>query len=518
MLGVAVGLLLVVSVLGPAVGGLAALRDRRGTGLIAVRATAAAGAAGVLVAIASGFDHAGSWSSGGRLLVDVDRIGALLLVFVLLATLVAQAYAVRSLRGDPARATFFAASGCAATATTAVVLAADLWVLVLAWVGVSLATAALLRHDGRPSSSAAARRAATSFLVGDLALLVAAVVAAATLGPVTLRPEQMSAVAGSGTQVLGVVGLTAVLAMAAVIAAITRCALPPAHMWLPMSVAAPTPSSAVLHAGIVNGGGIVLIRFAPVLGKSSVATGIALAGGCVGVLVGSAVSRTRADVKTTLAWSTVSQMGFMIVQCVTGLLGPAVIHMVAHGMYKANLFLGSGSGLAQVHRRSRPERRSIGGVILRTLVVIAISAAAVGFALLVVRPNWFEGVAGLVLLGFVAAAVAQAVSAWMTTRQERSVLDLFAFAGLVLATTASIGVAALLKYWLATSLPEVDPTLEAVGAVALALTAVAGWMVSVMSRPAIPGRRVADRAYLWAAHIGDPARVARANTSSEVRR
>ena len=509
--------LLAATVILPAAGGLATLRPAGGSGRIAVRATAVACAFGVVVVAGSSLDRFPSWSLNDRLLVEVDPLGALLLVFVLASTLVVQSFAVRSLRGDVARARFFAASGCAATATAMVAVAADLWVLVAAWILVSVATIALLRHDGRPGAAAASRRAATSFMIGDAALVLAAIAASATVGAVTLRPQSMNELAMSDAQVFGAVGITGLLAAAAVIAAICRCAQPPSQNWLPMSVASPTPSSALLHAGIVNGGGVVLIRFAPVVGVSTIATGVALASGCAGVLIGAAVSRTRADVKSGLAWSTVAQMGFMVVQCVTGLFGPALIHMVAHGMYKSNLFLGSGSAVAHRHSPSAG-RTSLFDRVVRALGVGVVTAVALGVAWVVVRPTSFEGAAGLVLLGFVIVTVAQLTSAWLRTRDERTSLDLLAFAALVLATTASLAVAGAIKKWLAPSLSEVEPTLAAVGAVALGATALAGWSIGAFSRSgSTTAGAVAARAYLWAAHLGDPARVTPPIGSSEVR-
>ena len=347
--------LLALAVLAPAVGGATTLLRGARSGRVSMMMTAVALGAAAVIVVAGRRGSPASWSWNGRLLVEADRLGALLLAFVLSATLVVQAYAVRSLRGDLSRHRFFVAGGVAASATAAVVVAADLWVLVAAWVVVSLATAVLLRHDGRPTARAAGRRAWMTFVAGDVALVGAAVVASVAVGTVTLRPDEMSELAASGDRA-GPIGLVTLMAFAAVVAAMTRSALPPAQSWLPMSVAAPTPSSALLHAGIVNGGGVLLIRFAPVLGVSLTATALAVAGGCAGVLVGGAVARTRADVKTGLAWSTVAQMGFMVVQCVTGLLGPALVHMVAHGMYKANLFLGSGSTLAHTH----PARTDVG--------------------------------------------------------------------------------------------------------------------------------------------------------------
>ncbi len=504
---------LALAVLAPLVGALASPVGAARSGRTAMISTAVALVAAAVVLVAAGSDDPAAWTVDGRLLVEADRLGALLLAFVLSATLVVQAYAVRSLRGDVVRHRFFLASGVAAAGTATVVVAADLWVAVGAWVLVSLATAALLRHDGRPTAQAASRRALRTFAVGDLALIGAAVAATGTVGAVTLRPEELSQLADSSATA-GPVALVPLLAVAAVVAALTRSALPPGQSWLPMSVAAPTPSSAVLHAGIVNGGGVLLIRFAPVLAASALATALAVAAGCAAVLVGGAVARTRADVKTGLAWSTVAQMGFMVVQCVTGLIGPALVHMVAHGMYKANLFLGSGSTLPHTH----PARPDEGPRVARGLLVAAVTAASVGIAWFVVRPSSFDGAAGLVFAGFVAATVAQAAWAWLRARPERSRLDLVALAALVLATTLAVGLAAAIKNWVAPSLPDADPRLAAAGAVALAVTGVLAVTLAVIARHG-SGRLgpLVERAYLWSLHLGDPARLAPVTSRIEVR-
>ncbi len=509
------GLFLALALTLPALGGLATAGRRRRSGRAATWSTATALLAAVVLLVSTGFGDVASWSLGDQLVLQADRLGVLLLVFVLAATAVVQVYAVRSLRGDVARHRFFLASGVAASSTATLVVAADLWAIVAAWLMVSVATVVLLRHDGRPVARAASRRAATAFAVGDTALVLTAVAAGVTVGRVTLRPDELRLVIDGPEQTLGVFGVVGLLAMAAVIAALARCALPPAQSWLPMSVAAPTPSSAVLHAGIVNGGGVLLIRFAPVLGVSIPATAVAIGGGCAGVLVGSAVSRTRADVKTGLAWSTVAQMGFMVVQCVTGLLGPALVHMVAHGMYKANLFLGSGSTLARTHPDHRGDHPlGAGG----TALVVVVAVVSVGVAWVVVRPSSLESVPGLVFVGFIAATVAQAAAGWLRARPRRSLLDLGAAAAAVAATTASLALATLLKVWLEPSLPTVEPALATAGAALLALTALMGWAVSAMARrPAGRSSALAERAYLWSLELGDPARIAPTMARPEVR-
>lgn len=504
---------LAVALTAPLVGGLTTLVPAARSGRTSVVGTSVALLAATGVLVAAALDRPATWVVDGRTLVQADRLGSLLLVFVLAAAAVVQAYARRSLRGDLLRHRFFAASSTAVAATALVVVAADLWALVAGWLVVSAATVLLLRHDARPTARDAARRALVWFAVGDLVLLGAAVAASGTVGTVTLRPDELATLTQGGDRV-GPVTLVAVLAVGGVAAAMTRSAVPPAQSWLPMSVAAPTPSSAVLHAGIVNGGGLLLIRFAPVLAASRLATGAAVLGGCAGVLVGGAVARTRPDVKTGLAWSTVSQMGFMVVQCVTGLIGPALVHMVAHGMYKANLFLGSGSTLAHTHGPiPDPGRRTE-----RVLWCIVATGSSVGLAWWIVRPTAFEGPAGWVFAAFVTATVAQASWSWLRVRERRSRLDLAAWAALAAATVAAVGVAAAIKDWVSPSLPEVDPALATAGAVALALTGLVAVGLAVLAHHGRGrGAELAERGYLWAAHLGDPGRLAGVMAPAEVR-
>jgi NADH:ubiquinone oxidoreductase subunit 5 (subunit L)/multisubunit Na+/H+ antiporter MnhA subunit len=204
----------------------------------------------------------------------------------------------------------------------------------------------------------------------------------------------------------------------------------------------------------------------------------------------------------------------MVVQCVTGLIGPALVHMVAHGMYKANLFLGSGSTLPHTH----PHRHGSGNAWARALLSAAATVVAVGTAWIVVRPSSFSGAAGLVFAGFVAATVAQLVWAWTGTRPRRTALDAVALVALTAAATGAVALADGIKSWLGPSLPEVDPALATAGAVALAVTGVLAVAVSLAARHG-RGRvaATAEAAYLWASHLGDPSRFAPVMRPAEVR-
>ena len=154
--------------------------------------------------------------------------------------------------------------------------------------------------------------------------------------------------------------------MLLVIAAAARCAVPPFSGWLLSSMTAPTPVSALMHAGLVNAGGFLLIRFAPVLEAAPVARAVAMLLGLFGAIYGVGIMMVRPDIKRSLAGSTVSQMGFMIASCGLGYFAAALWHLTAHGLFKAWLFLTAGSrvGIEQ----NRPQ----GGLDLTAAATVAL--------------------------------------------------------------------------------------------------------------------------------------------------
>ena len=133
------------------------------------------------------------------------------------------------------------------------------------------------------------------------------------------------------------------------ISAMTQSAIWPFHRWLISSLNSPTPVSALMHAGLVNGGGFLLIRFAPLYLNYSGLLAIIFVIGIISALLGTLLKLMQSDIKRMLACSTMGQMGFMLVQCGLGLFPAAVAHLVLHSMFKAYLFLASG-GAAQEKR------------------------------------------------------------------------------------------------------------------------------------------------------------------------
>lgn len=134
-------------------------------------------------------------------------------------------------------------------------------------------------------------------------------------------------------------------------AALVKCAQLPLHGWLIQVVEAPTPVSALLHAGIINLGGYLLIIFAPLIVLSDIAQWMLLVVGGITTVLAALVMMTRASVKVRLAWSTMSQMGLMMVECALGLFELALLHLVAHSCYKAYAFLNSGSEVESSMKR-----------------------------------------------------------------------------------------------------------------------------------------------------------------------
>jgi NAD(P)H-quinone oxidoreductase subunit 5 len=166
------------------------------------------------------------------------------------------------------------------------------------------------------------------------------------IGPATgsLRIDVVNAVASSHGELSPTLHLATVLLVFGVL---LKSAQMPFHGWMLQVMEAPTPVSALLHAGVVNIGGFVMIRLAPLMAHAWIAQGILLGVGLFTTIVASLVMTTRVSIKVVLAWSTIGQMGFMLVQCGLGAWHMALMHLLAHSLYKAHTFLSAGSVVEQ---------------------------------------------------------------------------------------------------------------------------------------------------------------------------
>lgn len=355
---------------------------------LALAGAVAAGVASLLLLVIA--PEGGASALAGLLLVDRVRM-AIALLAAAIATLVI-AFASRALAGDGHESRFARLASLLTAATITLALAGNVIVLALAWVAVGQVLLALLAHDRTDPARDAVRRTRRAFLVGDAAVLNAVAIMTAVARPVRLDGALASTSAElAALPVAGIDGLRLidVVAVLLVIAGIARSALVPLHRWLPGTLAAPTPVSALLHAGVVNGAGVLLLAMAPVFSAAAAATALAFGVGAATAVLGMAVMLVRVDVKGGLAWSTSAQMGFMVVQLAIGAYGAALFHLLGHGMYKAAAFLGAGDAISMHARmRHRPAPSSVPNVATRALAVVVTPTAGLGLAWWLIAPGF----------------------------------------------------------------------------------------------------------------------------------
>ncbi|MBN8431431.1 NADH-quinone oxidoreductase subunit L [Microbulbifer salipaludis] len=177
-------------------------------------------------------------------------------------------------------------------------------------------------------------------------------------------------------------------------AAILKCAQLPFHGWLINVVEAPTPVSALLHAGVINLGGYLLLAFAPLIALFPSAQWLILVCAGLSTIFAALIMSTRVSVKVRLAWSTSSQMGLMLIECALGLYALALVHLVAHALYKAFAFLNSGSAVSeQVASSIAGMELPRGKMLLASALVTALGAGAAIWLI-----DWQSPIAPWVLL------------------------------------------------------------------------------------------------------------------------
>jgi NAD(P)H-quinone oxidoreductase subunit 5 len=351
----------------------------------------------------------GLGASAALIAIRLDAVSVTMALLVSFVGWIVVRYARTYLDGEAREGTFHGLMLAALAGVLLLVQAGSLAVLVLAFIGVGFALRSLLLfYPERAEAQRAAAKFSRVWLAGDVALVAAAVLLWQSFG--TAEISALTAAAQAN-------GLTAAGHAAAallVIAAALKTAAFPLHGWLTEVMEAPTPVSALLHAGIINSGGVLLIMTAGIVQASTgVMAGLVMLGGFT-ALFGATVMLTQSAVKTALAWSTVAQMGFMLLQCGLGLWPLALLHIVAHSLYKAHAFLGSGSAVKAVASVKRPGAVAVPGItavakaFLLALVLYAV--VAISFTALM-GPKSPQALAlGVILIFGVAYLVAQGLA------------------------------------------------------------------------------------------------------------
>ena len=309
----------------------------------------------------------------------LDGVTACMLLLVSFVGWVVLRYARTYLDGEERQGAFTAWMSLT-LAGVLILVQAGHWLLFLAaWISVSLSLHQLLVfYPQRIGARRAARKAFLTARVSDVALAGAALILWQQSGRSHLQELSAWAATAQGN------GWTLTAACLIALAAVLRSAQFPAHGWLTEVMETPTPVSASLHAGVINAGGFLLIRMADsMLLAPGVLAVLAMVGGFTAVF-GGLVMLTQPAVKTSLAWSTVAQMGFMILQCGLALFPLALLHILAHSLYKAHAFLVSGGAVENVAAIARPgpiavpSGKAVSRAFVLALTIYAVVATAFG--------------------------------------------------------------------------------------------------------------------------------------------
>ncbi|EKJ99167.1 NADH dehydrogenase subunit I L [Rhodopirellula baltica SH28] len=378
--------------------------------------------------------------------VLLDGLSGLMLLLVTFIGWVTCQYSIEYLDGSPNQGRYYRFSAVTIAAVSWMVVSGHLVVFAVVWIAMNLALHQLLvLHPEQPGAKRAAWMKFAINRVGDVALIAGFAILFVHFD----SPYLHDIFASVGNMVIDSQSVpTTLLAAGAflMIAAVIQSVQFPFHTWLPETLNSPTPVSALMHAGIVNAGGYLVIRFSPIFELVPTNLHVLAIIGLFTTVMAATVMMTQTSVKKSLAYSTIAQMGFMMLQCGLGAYTAATVHIVAHSLYKANSFLRSGSVVS--------DAKAITGAsdLKRPLTwyetTFAITASCVLFAivsiLLNVSPN--EKAGGLILGGILCLALSHWIgeairsgSRWLVVQCTAiSALICLLYVGCYLATDALI--------------------------------------------------------------------------------
>lgn len=298
---------------------------------------------------------AGSFELFGLLISLGFRFDALsislLLMVVILGAVIAK-YSIRYLAGEKRQSYFYFYFAVTLFAVCLLLLSSNFVMLLFAWLLTSAGLHKLLTfYPERPAALRAARKKFFVSRIGDIAILTAIFLTYHYFGTLEFS-ELFSYINSTSKEALDSSALT-LISIFFVIGAITKSAQLPFHFWLPETMEAPTPISALMHAGIINAGGFLMIRISPLLQYSFGAHFILVSFGAITAVFGALVMMTQNDIKKKLAYSTISQMGIMMLCCGLEAYSLALFHIIAHSFYKAHAFLSTGE-LVEESKKAKP--------------------------------------------------------------------------------------------------------------------------------------------------------------------
>lgn len=273
--------------------------------------------------------------------LKIDTISALMFLMITLLGAIIGRYSLRYLNGEKRQLYFYKYLFIILTSVSLLVLSNNLIMFFAMWLLSSFGLHKLLLYS--PERKQAVAAAWKKFFVsrlGDVAILFAIVLTYQTFGTFDFS-ELFIAANGISYHSQEAYQLS-IIGFLFVLGAMSKSAQFPFHFWLPETMETPAPVSALMHAGIINAGGFLIIRLSPMLQHAETAHLVLTIFGSVTAVFGALVMITQNDIKRKLAYSTISQMGVMMVSCGLGAYSLALFHIIAHSFYKSHAFLSTG--------------------------------------------------------------------------------------------------------------------------------------------------------------------------------
>lgn len=311
-----------------------------------------------------------TWAASGDLTIAlglyVDQLTAAMLLLVTIVSSLVHIYTIGYMHGEPGYARFFSNIALFTFSMLMLVMSDNFLQLFVFWEAVGLCSYLLIGHwFERESARAAATKAFVVNRVGDFGFMLGILLVFAVFG--SLQYEQVfvhaAQQAQSTIQVFGFghVSVLTVVCLLLFVGAVGKSAQVPLHVWLPDAMEGPTPISALIHAAtMVTAGVFMVARLSPLYDLSPIALDVVAVTGALTMFLGATIALTQNDIKRVVAYSTLSQLGYMMMACGLGGYVEGIYHLLTHGAFKALLFLGAGSVIIALHHEQ--DIRHMGGL------------------------------------------------------------------------------------------------------------------------------------------------------------
>ncbi|TAL11524.1 MAG: NADH-quinone oxidoreductase subunit L [Nitrospirae bacterium] len=373
-----------------------------------------------------------SWITSGAFDVNIgfyiDRLTAAMLLLVTIVSGLVHVYTIGYMRGEPGYARFFAYIALFTFSMLMLVMADNFLQLYVFWEAVGLCSYLLIGHwYDRKSACDAATKAFVVNRVGDFGFGLGIMLVFVTFGSLQYDAVFGHAVLAQGQTInllkpLGgewLAGTLTVICLLLFTGAVGKSAQVPLHVWLPDAMEGPTPISALIHAAtMVTAGVFMVARLSPLYNLAPAAMDVVAVTGGVTAIFAATIALTQNDIKRVVAYSTVSQLGYMMMACGLGAYTAGMYHLLTHGAFKALLFLGCGSVIIALHHEQ--DMRRMGGlkdklpVTYWTMVIGSLALAGIpGFSGFFSKEEILAGAWGAGPLGQTLAVVGL-VTAFMT--------------------------------------------------------------------------------------------------------